>query len=121
MKLHFEELTTKQIIKLIASAEQDGYRGKGFNPGNELTIEAMSSINDRGDKSDDSMVCTINYGCMESRIISIWFDSERRKAWGRIVDNDEDPKYFHHWINVAYDEGRVSEINLDEIEQWLNE
>jgi hypothetical protein len=38
MKLHFEEMATKEVINLIASAERDGYRGEGFNPSNVITI-----------------------------------------------------------------------------------
>lgn len=121
MTLHFEEMTSKEVINLITSGERDGYRGEGFNPGNEITIEAMRVINERGERSEDSMICRINYGCMVSRIISINFNHNRRKAWGHIVCEGEDPQYFDHWINADYREGRISEINLDEIEKWLNE
>ena len=121
MKLHFEEMTTKEVINLIASAERDGFRGEGFNPGNEITIEAMCVINERGEKSEDSMICRINYGCKESRIISIDYNYNRRKAWGHIVRDNDDSKYFDRWINEDYQEGKVSEINLDEIDKWLNE
>ena len=121
MKLHFEEMTTKEVINLIAAVERDGFRGEGFNPSNVITIEAMCVINERDEKSDDSMICRINYGCLKSRIVSINFNSNRRKAWGHIVCDGEDPKYFDHWINAYYKEGKVSETNLDEIEKWLNE
>ncbi len=121
MKLHFEEITTREIIKLVASAERDGYSGDRFNPGNEITIEAMCVINERGEKSEDSMICRINYGCKESRIISFNINYDRKKAWGHIICNGEDSQYFDYWINVEYKEGRVSDINLDEIEKWLNE
>ena len=121
MKLHFEEMTTKEVINLIAAVERDGFRGEGFNPSNVITIEAMCVINERDEKSDDSMICRINYGCLKSRIVSINFNSNRRKDWGHIVCDGEDPKYFDHWINAYYKEGKVSETNLDEIEKWLNE
>ena len=38
-----------------------------------------------------------------------------------IVCDGEDSKFFDHWINADYKEGKVCEINLDEIEKWLNE
>lgn len=46
MTLKFEEITTVDLISLIASAEADGYRGEGFNPGNQLSIFAKKVIND---------------------------------------------------------------------------
>lgn len=120
MTLRFEEITTVDLISLIASAEADGYRGEGFNPGNQLSIFAKKVINDRGEKSKDSMSCVINYGCKESRAISIYFSYERCKAWGHIVHNGEDPKYFLHWINNEEQAGRMGEIDMTEIAFWLN-
>ena len=58
---------------------------------------------------------------MKSRIVNIKFNSNRRKAWGHIVCDGEESKFFDHWINADYKEGRVSEITLDEIEKRLNE
>lgn len=120
MVLRFEEITSDELIRLLASAEADGYRGEGFNPGNQISIFASTVINDRGEKSMDSMNCVINYGCKESRAIAINFSYERRRAWGHIVRNGEDPKFFQHWINEEERAGRMGEIDMTEIEFWLN-
>jgi len=120
MILKFEEITTRDLINIIASAEADGYRGVGFNPGNELTVFASCLVNEHGEKSVDSVECIINYGCKESKVIAINFSYERRKAWGHIVHNGEDPQYFLRWINEEERAGRMEEIALDEIASWLN-